>query len=141
MASISAAARAQRQANDLEPRLAGLIGEVPNTQRSLKSLEGGDWFLGCIARAMDASMESRKATAIQMGNMDQAQLSDNLKGEGHLSARRLGLMPESFFLNLIDEVREHFKIDNDADRLRRALEARAACDAVIEEIARKGTAK
>lgn len=133
--------RAQRQANALEPRLAGLIGAVPDTQRSLKSLEGGDWFLGCVARAIDASMESRKAAAITMGNLDQGQLSENLKGEGHLSARRLGLLGQEFWLALIDEIREHFKIDDDADRLRRALDARAACDKVIEEIARKGAGK
>jgi hypothetical protein len=141
MAPISAARRALRQANDLEPRLGGLIGAVPNTQRSLKTLEGGDWFLGCVARAIDASMESRKAAALTMGNLDQGQLSENLKGEGHLSARRLGLMPETFFIALIDEVREHFQIDNDADRLARALKARAACDEVINEIARKGATK
>lgn len=141
MSPISAAVRAQRQANDLEPRLGGLIGAVPNTQRSLKMLEGGDWFLGCVARAIDASMESRKAAATEMGNLDQGQLSDNLKGEGHLSARRLGLLQEPFWIALIEEVREHFKIDNDADRLARALKARAACDDVINEIARKGATR
>jgi len=44
---------------------------------------------------------------------------------------------EDFWRALIDELRAHYGMDDDAERLRRALDARAACDRVIEEIAMK----
>lgn len=80
---------------------------------------------------------SQKAALITMG-IAKTQYIENLQGTGHLSVRRLGMLGEDFWRALIDELRAHFQIDNDADRLRRAIEAREQCDRVIEEIARKG---
>lgn len=139
MAPINAQAHAQREVKPSEPRLNGLIGAVRNTHASLKELEGGEWFLGCIERAMD-SVSQKKEAALTMG-IDAGQLKNQLKGEGHLSARRLGLLGESFFFALIDELRRFYGVNTDEERLARALAIRAEADKVITEIATKGASK
>lgn len=116
--------------------MSGLIGAVPNTQAALKELEGGEWFLGCIERAMDR-VGQKKSAAITM-QIDAGQLKNQLKGEGHLSARRLGLMGRDFFEALIDELRAFYGLDNDAERLDRALECIQRGVQQVGEIARKG---
>lgn len=126
----------QQEVKPVEPRLSGLIGAVRNTQAPLKDLEGGEWFLGCIERAMDR-VGQKKAAAITMG-IDGGQLKNQLKGEGHLSARRLGLMGRDFFEALIDELRVFYQLDNDAERLDNALECVTRGMQQIAQIARKG---
>lgn len=130
------AAHTHREVKPSEPLLSGLIGAVRNTQAPLKSLEGAEWFLGCIERAMDA-VGQKKEAALTM-DIDAGQLKNQLKGEGHLSARRLGMLGESFFFALIDELRIHFNVNTDEERLARALAIRAEADKVITEIATKG---
>lgn len=96
----------------------------------------GDWILPLVKRAQERVM-AQKVALITMG-IAKTQYIENLQGTGHLSIRRLGLMPEDFWRAFIDELRAYFGMDNDEERLKRALEARAACDRVIEELARKG---
>ena len=129
-------AAAQAEVRPVEPRLSGLIGAVRNTQAPLKSLEGVDWFLVCVERAM-ASVGQKKVAALTMG-VDAGLLTNQLKGEGHLSARRLGLLEQPFWEALIDELRAHFGMDNDAERLDRAIEGATRCLQQIGQIARKG---
>lgn len=64
------------------------------------------WILPLFGRAIDRTMQ-RKEAAILMG-VDTAQLSRQLSGEGHLSALRLGALPDTTLLALADELREHF---------------------------------
>lgn len=59
-----------------------------------------------VAAAIDASM-ARQEAAILMG-VDGSTLTKNLKGEGHLSVRRLGALPVSFWAHLATALRLHF---------------------------------
>jgi hypothetical protein len=130
------ARRAHAEVTDGEPRLSGLIGAVRKTHATLTPLEGGEWFLACVERAIDA-VGQKKVAALTMG-VDRGLLTNQLKGEGHLSARRLGLMDQPFWEALIDELRVHFGMDNDAERLDRAIEGATRCLQQIGAIARKG---
>lgn len=128
---------APRQAEDKALDLP-LIGATPNRQPTVNPLEGG-WILPLIACAIDQTMQ-RKEAAILMG-LDAGQMTRQLSGEGHLSVRRLGMLGEEFWLALADGLRRHFGIDNDAQRLERALDGLAASVKVIGEIARKGVTR
>lgn len=133
MGAILSDRRAQAQVNsgDLP-----LIGVTPRRQQPINSDEGGLWILPLIARAIERSV-GHKAAAIT-AQMDKGQFSRQLAGDGHLSVRRLAMMGDAFWLELIDVLREHFKLDNDADRLDRALDAITSGLKVVGEIARKG---
>lgn len=80
---------------------------------------------------------AQKEALIEMG-IDRGQFIRQLQGDGHLSVRRLGLLPQEFWLALIDELRAHFKLDDDSQRLDRALDGLALSVKTIAEIARKG---
>lgn len=82
-----------------------LIGAVPKGQAAV-NCEEHRWILVLIGRAIDRSMQ-RKEAAVLMG-IDQALLTRQLAGDGHLSALRLGALPQLFWLTLADEIREHF---------------------------------
>jgi hypothetical protein len=111
-----------------------LIGETPRRQQPVNAVDG-DWILPLITAAVARSI-GHKSAAIDAG-MDKAQWSRNLAGEGHLSIRRLGLLPESFWLALIDELRAHFQLDNDAERLERAWDGVFSALRTIQDISRK----
>lgn len=99
----------------------------------------GDWILPLVKRAQERVM-SQKEALLTMG-MAKNQYIENLHGVGHLSIRRLGLLPEDFWRALIDELRAHYHMDNDADRLRRALDGLQASVSVIGEIAMRAVSK
>ncbi len=113
-----------------------MVGAARTDRALTDGQQPGDWILPLIKRAQERVM-SQKAAILTMG-IAKTQYIENLQGTGHLSVRRLGLMPQEFWVALMDELRAHFHMEDDEDRLRRALDARAACDRVIEEIARKG---
>jgi hypothetical protein len=114
-----------------------LIGEA-RTDRAptLGQNTDGDWILPLIKRAQERSM-SQKDAVITMG-IAKTQYIENLQGVGHLSVRKLGMLPQAFWEALADELRAHFQLDNDTERLDRALDGLASCVKVIGEIARKG---
>lgn len=95
----------------------------------------GDWILPLIRRAQERVMSQKEA--LYVIGIDKAQYIRNLNGEGHLSVRRLGLLPEDFWRALIDELRAHFKMDDDSERLARALDGLQSSVTVIADIARK----
>jgi len=97
--------------------------------------DGGDWILPIVRRAQERVM-SQKAAVITMG-MSKTHYIEQLQGTGHLSIRRLGLLGEDFWRALIDELREHFGLDNDAERLERALDGLSSCVQVIADVSRK----
>lgn len=111
-----------------------LIGVAPSSQATVNLLDGA-WLLTLIGDAIDACM-SRKEAAFLM-RLDQAQLTRNLSGDGHLSVLRLSFLGERFFLALLDRLRTHFHLDDDTQRLDRALEGLSSSVKVIAEIARK----
>ena len=95
----------------------------------------GDWILPLIRKAQERVI-SQKEAVYALG-IDKSQYIRNLNGEGHLSVRRLGLMPQAFWEALIDELREHFGIDNDEERLSRAFDAMGSALSTIREITTK----
>ena len=109
------------------------------TDRPLTEGQNGDWILPLIKAAQEAVM-SQKDAILTMG-IAKTQYIENLQGVGHLSVRRLGMLGASFWLALIDELRNYYQINTDEERLQRAIAIRAEADKVIEEIARKGVRK
>lgn len=96
----------------------------------------GDWILPLVKRAQERVM-SQKDAVLTMG-VAKTQYIENLQGVGHLSIRRMGLLPQAFWEALIDELRIHFRMDNDAERLDRAAECVSRGLDQIVAIARKG---
>jgi hypothetical protein len=115
-----------------------LIGAARNSHPTVTSGSDaeGDWILALIKRAQERVM-SQKEAVITMG-VDKAQYIRSLSGDGHLSVRRLGLLPADFWLALIDELQAHYGIHNDEQQLTRAFDALRASLSVIERVARKG---
>lgn len=76
-------------------------------------LPDGEWILPLIERAIDRSM-SRKEAAILM-QQDLSLLKRQLKGDGHLSVKRLGALGESFWSALKDEISNYFGLLDKAE--------------------------
>ena len=112
------------------------MSAVATTQATLKDLEGGDWLLGCADRALDR-VTARKSAALTM-KIDAGLMTNQLKGVGHFSLRRLGLMDRDYFNAFIDEIRAHFQMDDDEERLDRAIECVTRGMQQISALARKG---
>lgn len=103
MAATMRSLDAQAEGNSLN---LPLIGATPNRQAIFNPLEDETWALGLIGGAIDKTMQ-RKEAAILMG-IDAGQLTRQLTGDGHLSARRLGALPREFWMALIAEIRGHY---------------------------------
>ncbi len=131
MGSTLAAAHSQSEVNSLDLPLMGAARRVPVGDAP----EGGDWLVQCAARAVDRVM-SRKQAAIVMG-MDQAQMTRQFTGNGHLSMRRFGVLGDDVMRAFLDELRDHFGLQSEAERLDRALDGLTASVQVIADIARK----
>lgn len=101
-----------------------LIGAVPSSQAAVNSADG-DWILPILMGALDDTM-SRKEAAIVM-EMDQAQLTRQGSGDGHLSVRRLGKLGDAYWRNVHQRLAVHFGIVSKADLIEQAdsLSARA----------------
>jgi hypothetical protein len=82
-----------------------LIGAVPKGQAAV-NCEAGHWILPLIGNAIDRTMQ-RKEAALRMG-IDQALMTRQLSGDGHLSVPRLGTLGPTFWTVLADEIREYF---------------------------------
>jgi hypothetical protein len=116
MARSVAAAATQRQDNTLD---LPLLGEARRSQPAVKAVDG-QWILPVIAQAIDRVM-SRKEAAILMG-LDEGQLSRQLKGEGHLSAVRLGALGERFWIALRDELAVYYNLNDPMAEAKQAAE-------------------
>lgn len=104
---------------EVKPVELPLIGEARRSQAPVKPVDA-DWILPVLGRAIDRSMQ-RKEAAILMG-IDAGQMTRQLSGEGHLSALRLGALPETFWVAVIDELRDHFGLNDPAERLGQAMD-------------------
>jgi hypothetical protein len=111
-------ARRQGLAED-KPLDLPLIGAVGTGQAPVKSLDHG-WILPLIGKAIDRTMQ-RKEAAILLG-IDHGQMTRQLGGDGHLSALRLGGLPQEFWIALIDELRSHFQLDDPHARVQQAMD-------------------
>lgn len=126
----------QGEVKHSERRLRGLGFRDASAQETLKDLEGGDWLLAAAESAIDQVMQ-RKVAASAM-KIDAGLMTNQFKGIGHMSLRRVGLLPQDFFEEFIDQIRAHFQMDNDAERLDRAIEGATRCLQQIGQLARKG---
>jgi hypothetical protein len=104
---------------EVKPLDLPLIGAVPHSQAPVKSVDAG-WILPLIAKAIDRTMQ-RKEAAILLG-IDHGQMTRQLSGDGHLSALRLGGLPQEFWIALIDELRGHYQLDDPAARVQQAVD-------------------
>lgn len=116
MSAIRATAHGQAEGKSLD---LPLIGAVPKSQAPVKCLDGV-WILPLIGAAIDRTMQ-RKEAAILLG-IDHGQMTRQLSGDGHLSALRLGGMPQEFWIALIDELRGHFQLDDPAAQVQHAMD-------------------
>lgn len=116
MASTSSA---RHGAEEVKPLDLPLIGAVKGSHAPVKPLEG-HWILPLIGKAIDRTMQ-RKEAAILLG-IDHGQMTRQLSGDGHLSALRLGSLPQEFWIALIDELRAFYKLDDPAARVQQAMD-------------------
>lgn len=110
---------ARRSSEEVKPLDLPLIGAVRGSQAPVKSVDAG-WILPLIATAIDRTMQ-RKEAAILLG-IDHGQMTRQLSGDGHLSALRLGALPQEFWVVLIDELRRHYNLDDPQARVQQATE-------------------
>jgi hypothetical protein len=94
-----------------------LIGAVPGGPAKVQSPDA-DWILPLVAQAIDRTLP-RKEAAFLMG-LDASLMTRQLQGDGHLSVRRLGALPEAFWVSLADELRAHFGMLDRAQILEQA---------------------
>jgi hypothetical protein len=115
-----------------------LMGEARRTDQTQTDvrLEDGDWILPLVKRAQEQTI--KQAAAVRVMGIAKTQYIENLQGTGHLSIRRLGLLPQEFWIALHDELRAYYQLDNDGERLERAVECVNRGMQQIAEIARKG---
>lgn len=111
-------AAAHRQ-SEVQPLDLPLIGAAPKGQAPVNLVEHR-WILPLIGNAIDRTMQ-RKEAAILLG-LDAGQMTRQLGGDGHLSALRLGALPQAFWVALIDELRGHFQLDDPAVRVQQAMD-------------------
>jgi hypothetical protein len=108
-----------RRPEEVKPLDLPLIGAVPQSQAPVKAVDAG-WILPLIGKAIDRTMQ-RKEAAILLG-IDHGQMTRQLSGDGHLSALRLGALPQEFWIALIDELRAHYKLDDPQERVQQAMD-------------------
>jgi len=88
----------------------------PRTSRA----SDGAWLPKLIGDVVDKHMAHKEA-AILFG-LDKGQLTRQFQGDGHLSAKRVGLLPREVLLAIADGIKAHYGVaDPDAER-RQAVE-------------------
>lgn len=99
-----------------------LMGAVPQGQRGVNSvdLSAGQWGLDLLKEAINSAY-SHKAAAIDMG-MDKSLLSRQLDGDGHLSLRRVFVLPDYVICSWTGRIQTRFGVDDKAIRIERAME-------------------
>ena len=116
---MPATMRARLGHAEVKPLDLPLIGATPKSQATVKPVEA-EWILPLIGAAIDRTMQ-RKEAALLLG-LDAGQMTRQLSGDGHLSALRLGAMPQPFWVALIDELRHHFQLDDPSARVQQAMD-------------------
>lgn len=96
-----------------------LMGESPRSQQAVHD-EDGAWMPRLIGACVDKHM-SHKAAAITMG-LDKSQATRQLNADGHLSTKRVGLLPADVLLDVAAGIREHFGVSDPKAEKRAAAE-------------------
>jgi hypothetical protein len=119
MSSITSARRRLSEDNtgDLP-----LIGEVRRGQRGVNDvdLSRGQWGLDLLKDAIQSAY-SHKAAAIDMG-MDKSLLTRQLDGDGHLSVRRVFVLPDYVVDSWAGRIKTQMGSDDKTTRIERGLE-------------------
>jgi AraC-like DNA-binding protein len=118
MASVSARRRpTEDNVGDLP-----LMGAVPQGQRAVNDVDlaKGQWILDLLKEAIDSAYQ-HKAAASDMG-MDKSLLTRQLSGDGHLSLRRVGLLPDYVICSWAGRIQSRYGADDKAVRIERAME-------------------
>lgn len=99
-----------------------LMGAVPKGQRRVNSvdLDKGQWLLDLLKEAIESAY-SHKAASIDM-DMDKSLLSRQLAGDGHLSIRRVGVLPDYVIDSWAGRIKTKFGSDDKATRIERGME-------------------
>lgn len=99
-----------------------LIGAVRDRQRGVNDvdLSAGQWGLDLLKEAIQFAY-SHKAASIDMG-MDKSLLTRQLDGDGHLSVRRVFLLPDYVVESWAGRIHSKFGKDDKATRIERGLE-------------------
>jgi len=99
-----------------------LIGAVHRGHHAVNDvdLSAGQWGLDLLKDAI-LSAYSHKAASIDMG-MDKSLLTRQLAGDGHLSVRRVFVLPDYVLDSWAGRIKTRFGADDKAARLERAME-------------------
>ena len=99
-----------------------LIGAVREGQRGVNAVDlaAGQWILDLLKEAIGSAC-SHKAASSDMG-MDKALLTRQLDGDGHLSLRRVGLLPDYVQCSFAGRIQSRYGVDDKATRIERAME-------------------
>jgi hypothetical protein len=99
-----------------------LMGAVPKGQRGVNDVDltGGQWVLDLLKEAIDSAY-THKAASLDMG-MDKSLLTRQLAGDGHLSLRRVGLLPDYVVDSWAGRIKARFGADDKATRIERGME-------------------
>jgi hypothetical protein len=99
-----------------------LMGAVPQGQRTVNAVDlaAGQWLLDLLKEAINSAY-SHKAAAIDMG-MDKSLLTRQLDGDGHLSLRRIGLLPDYVITSWVGRIQSKYGADDKAARIERGME-------------------
>jgi hypothetical protein len=99
-----------------------LMGMVPKGQRGVNDVDltAGQWGLDLLKEAIQSAY-SHKAAALDMG-MDKSLLTRQLDGDGHLSLRRVFVLPDYVIDSWAGRIKTKFGCDDKATRIERAME-------------------
>jgi hypothetical protein len=106
-----------------------LIGATPSSQQPVNDVDGA-WLPRLVGEAVERHM-SHKDACFAMG-VDKGQLSRQFDGDGHLSAKRVGLLPEAVLIDVADGIKEHYgKGDPRVERRQAAEDAMRAIGRLV----------
>lgn len=99
-----------------------LMGAVRDSPRGVNDVDlaAGQWILDLLKEAIDSAY-SHKGASTDMG-MDKSLLTRQLSGDGHLSLRRVGLLPDYVICSWAGRIQSRYGVDDKAIRIERAME-------------------
>lgn len=83
-----------------------MLGATPGGQQAVNDVDGWQWLLPILRNALDATMPFKAAAAAM--KTDQGQLSRQFTGDGHLSIKRLAVLGDAYWKNVVIGLQIHF---------------------------------
>lgn len=97
-----------------------LIGATPPSQRPVNDVDD-PWFPRLIGEVAQRHL-SHKEICFAFGGLDKGQVTRQLQGDGHLSAKRAGNLPAAVWLEIADGIKAHFGAGDPKVERRQAAE-------------------